>query len=154
VTQTASVNHHLKENIMASIQPSPLLKFAFSADAAVSLAVAAVQLLWLDGLGRLLVLPPALLAESGLFLVGYALLLAVLARSRAVARPLVLLLIIGNAGWAAGCALAAALTGANALGLGFLALQAVTVLLFAGLQLAGLKASAAAAARTSALQAT
>lgn len=137
---------------MQSIQPSSLLKFAFAADAAVSGAVALLQLAFPDDLSRLLLLPRMLLVESGIFLVGYALLLAALARSRSIARPLVLFLIIGNAGWAAGCALAAALTGPSLLGYGFLAIQAVTVLLFAGLQLAGLNASLASPARSGAQQ--
>lgn len=134
---------------MVSIQPSPLLKFAFAADAAVSLAVAVLQLLAVEELSRLLLLPRMLLLESGAFLVGYALLLAVLARSRSIPRPLVLFLVIGNAGWAAGCALVAALTGPSLLGAAFLAIQSVTVLLFAGLQLAGLKRSAPVGARVS-----
>lgn len=127
---------------MVPIQPSLLLKFAFVADAAVSLAVAVLQLLAAEELSRMLLLPRMLLLESGVFLVGYALLLAVLARSRSMPRALVLFLVIGNAGWAAGCALVAALTAPSLLGAAFLAIQAVTVLLFAGLQLAGLKRSA------------
>lgn len=127
---------------MASIQPAPLLKFAFAADAAVSGAVALLQLLFPDDLSRLLVLPRMLLVESGMFLVAYALMLAILARSRAIPRSLVLFIVVGNAGWAAGCALLLAWTGPSALGIGFVLIQAVTVLLFAGLQLAGLKASA------------
>lgn len=137
---------------MHPIQPSPLLKFAVGADAAVSLAVALLQLAFPDDLSRLLLLPRMLLVESGIFLAGYALLLAFLARSRSVARPLVLFLIVGNAGWAAGCALAGALAGPSLPGYGFLAIQAVTVLLFAGLQLAGLNASAAAPRRQDAQQ--
>ena len=137
---------------MYSIQPSPLLKFAFGADAAVSLAVALLQLFVPDDLSRLLLLPRMLLVESGIFLAAYALLLAVLARSRTLARALVLFLIVGNAGWAAGCALVGFLAAPSGLGFAFLAVQASTVLLFAWLQLAGLKASSAALASPGAQQ--
>jgi hypothetical protein len=139
--QTSPINHHLKENTMHAIHAAPLLTFAFAADAAVSAAVALLQLLFPDELSRLLLLPRILLVDSGIFLVGYALLLALLARARSVARPLVLFLIVGNAAWAAGCALVAAWNAPSALGVGFVAIQAFTVLLFAGLQWAGMKAS-------------
>lgn len=129
---------------MHTIQPSSLLKFAFAADAAISGAVALLQLLFPDELTRLLVLPRIVLVESGVFLIGYALLLAVLARSRALPRALVLALIFGNIGWAAGCAYLAAASEASALGIGFVLIQAVTVLAFAALQWAGLARSAAA----------
>lgn len=127
---------------MNTIQSSRLLKFAFAADAVVSGAVAVLQLALTDALAALLELPHVLLLESGIVLVGYAALLAVLARRDSLPRALVLFLVIGNVGWALGCGLTIALTNPGALGVGFALVQAVTVLVFAGLQLAGLKASA------------
>ena len=127
---------------MITIHPAPLLKFALTADALVSGAVAALQLLLIGQLSELLALPRMLLLESGIFLVGYTMLLAFLARRARVPRPLILLLIAGNVGWAIACAgLLAGLASPSGLALAFVAVQAVTVLLFAGLQWAGLKAS-------------
>ena len=135
---------------MNSIRSSQLLKFAFAADAAVSGAVAVLQLLFADDLSRLLALPRPLLVETGIFLVGYALLLAFLARCATLPRPLVLFLILGNAGWAIGCAGVLALTAPSGLGVAFVIVQALTVLLFAGLQMAGMKGSAEAGVRAQA----
>jgi hypothetical protein len=129
---------------MNAIQPSRLLKFALVVDALVSGAVALLQLLLPDLLSGLLQLPAALLRYTGLFLVGYTVLLVVLARSAAIWKELVLVVAGGNVLWAIGCA-ALPLEGAVApsgLGIAFLSVQALAVLGFAAMQLAGLKASA------------
>ena len=126
---------------MHAIQPSPLLKLTLAADALVSGAVAVLQLALGAALASLLALPHGLLTESGIFLVGYAALLAYLARGAAIPRALVWLLVIGNAGWAAGCVLLIALAHPSGLGTAYLLIQAATVLVFAGLQWAGLKGS-------------
>lgn len=128
---------------MKLVIPSRLLALALTADALVSGAVAVLQLAAADALHPLLRLPHMLLVESGVFLVAYTLLLIVLARSPRVPAALVMLIVAGNIGWALGC-LALPLLGLltpSALGIAFLAVQALTVLLFAALEWQGLKAS-------------
>lgn len=137
---------------MKTITPSPLLTFAFGADALVSGAVALLQLATAAWLGKLLQLPPALLLGTGLFLAGYTALLIVLARSRVIWSGLARFVALGNIGWAAGCAalIAAGLVTPGPLGVGFLLVQAVTVLVFAALQWMGLASSAPVMAHASA----
>lgn len=132
---------------MKSVQPAPLLKFAFLADAAVSGAVAALQLLLPRALADWLLLPNALLLGTGAFLAAYAALLLVFARSKSVWRALVHIVIAGNVGWAVACLglLTASAVKPSALGVAFLLVQIVAVLAFAGLELAGLKRSEATA---------
>jgi hypothetical protein len=128
---------------MRIVFPSSLLKKSLAADAVVSGAVAALQLAMPDALSRLLMLPRSLLLETGTFLVAYSLLLVFLARSARVWSGLIALVVLGNVGWAAGCAmlLGAGYLKPGALGLAFVALQAATVLLFAGLEYLGLRNS-------------
>ena len=128
---------------MQTVNPSTLLKKALAADAVVSGAVAVLQVSMSDVLSRMLMLPRGLLVETGVFLVGYTLLLIVLARSARIWSALVVMIVIGNAGWAVGCAV---LPGAgylqpNAPGLAFIAAQAAAVLVFAGLEYLGLRDS-------------
>lgn len=130
---------------MRMIEPSRLLRFAFGLDAAGTAVVAAAQLLALDPLGALTHLPRALLLESGVFMAAYAALLLVPMRARRLPAALVLFVAIGNLGWAAGCAATAVALAPGAWGVGWLAFQAVAVVLFAALQWAGLKASQASA---------
>ncbi|NRF65633.1 hypothetical protein HLB44_01415 [Aquincola sp. S2] len=128
---------------MRTIHPSPLLKFALLLDAAGSGAMALLQLAASSALTDALQLPRMLLVESGLFMAGYAVLLVVLARSARVWSALIGVIAIGNVGWALGCAALWA-TGAvtpTGWGLGFLAVHAASVLLFATLQGLGLRAS-------------
>lgn len=133
---------------MKLVSPSRLLTFALTADAVASGAVAALQLAAASSLHPVLRLPHALLVESGVFLVAYTLLLIVLARSPRVPAALVGLIVAGNVGWAIGCLALPALGVLNpsALGIGFLAVQALTVLLFAALEWQGLKTSSPAGA--------
>ncbi len=128
---------------MNTVKPSPLLKWAFLADAGVSGAVAVLQLGLSTRLATLLNLPPPLLLGTGLFLAGYAALLVVMARSAALWRPLVQFIVIGNVGWAVACIalIAGGLVAPGPLGVGFLIVQAVAVLIFAGLQAMGLAGS-------------
>ena len=128
---------------MQVIHPSPLLKRALLADAAVSGATAALQLLGAEALAAALQLPQALLWETGLFLVAYAALLVVLARSAGVWAALIGLVVAGNLGWAVACGalLATGTPGPNALGTGFVLVQVAAVLVFAGWEFKGLKAS-------------
>lgn len=128
---------------MKTVAPSALLKFAFIADAAGSGAIALLQLGLSAYLGKLLLLPPALLLGTGLFLVGYTALLVVLATSKSVWPALVQFVVIGNVGWALAC-IGLMLTGIvepGALGIGFLLIQAVAVLVFAALEWMGLASS-------------
>jgi hypothetical protein len=128
---------------MRFVIPSSLLKQALAADALVSGSVAALQIAIPDVLSRLLSLPRGLLMETGVFLVAYALLLVVLSRSTRIVYPLVMIVVLGNLGWAAGCAMLLG-TGhlqPSALGLGYMLLQVVAVVAFAALEYLGLRAS-------------
>ncbi|AKJ28586.1 hypothetical protein [Caldimonas brevitalea] len=128
---------------MTSIQPAPLLKFALISDAVVTGAVAALQLLLPQSLADWLALPQALLVGTGVFLCGYTGLLSMLATRPSVWKSIILLLVVGNLGWAVGCI--ALLLGTHVspspLGVAFVLVQAFTVVVFAGLEYAGLKAS-------------
>lgn len=128
---------------MPTIQPSRLLRFALGLDAAGTALVAAAQLSATEQLAALLQLPHALLLESGVFMAVYAALLLVLMRAGRLWAAAVAFVAVGNALWAVGCLALAALPGPNAWGIGWLAFQAAAVLMFAALQLAGLKASRA-----------
>jgi len=128
---------------MKTIQPARLLKLALYADAAGTVALAVLQLLLPSLLAEQLSLPTGLLTGSGIFMVGYTLMLVLLANATRVWAAAIQFIIIGNVGWAIGC-LALAETGIVApsrLGIAYLVFQAVAVLLFAGLERAGLRAS-------------
>ncbi len=133
---------------MPLIHPSRSLKLALTVDAASGAAMAALQLALPRLLADELGLPMALLLESGLFLVGFAALLAFLARSARVAAPLVWAIVIGNVAWSAACVLlwATGLVLPTPLGIAFLLLQAAAVLGLAAWEAMGLKASRPAAA--------
>lgn len=133
---------------MKTIQTARLLKLALVVDAAASGAIGIVQLAVPGMLGDALQLPLPLLGETGIFLVGYALMLLALASLRTAWTLAIRVIIFGNIGWALAC-LALAATGILAqsgLGTAYLAFQALAVLLFAGLEYAGLRASQAATA--------
>ncbi|MEJ7804492.1 MAG: hypothetical protein WKG03_01025 [Telluria sp.] len=128
---------------MKTIAPVRLLKLALYADAAASAALAGGQLLFAALLADHLSLPALLLTESGVFLVAYVVMLLCLAGMARVWAAAIQFVVIGNALWALGC-LALAFTplvSPSALGIAFLMLQAIAVLVFAGMQRAGLRAS-------------
>ncbi len=129
---------------MKTVVPSSLLSFALMADAVISGAVVVLQLAAPEWLSQRLLLPRALLIETGIFLVGYTLLLVLLARSSRVWSALIGIIIIGNVGWAVGCValLVLGVLSPNALGVAFVLMQAVAVLFFAALEFKGLAASA------------
>ncbi|WP_195794893.1 hypothetical protein [Roseateles sp. DAIF2] len=135
---------------MRSILPSPFLKFALIADAVVGAAMAALQLLFAKELAAPLGLPAELLTGTGLFLVAYVALLLVMASRARLWAALVQFVVIGNVGWALGCAGLMLGGGATALGLAFLVVHIAGVLSFATLEQIGLRRSAPAggAART------
>lgn len=131
---------------MKTLHPSRLLKAALLLDAGISGATGALQMGLTSDLSGLLQLPPTLLIESGVVMVAYAALLMLLVRASKVASALVGAVVAGNVGWTLVC-VGMAVTGTpptNALGTGFLLLQAVMTLTFAGLQFRGLQLSPAA----------
>ncbi|MBC8086532.1 MAG: hypothetical protein H7Z40_04660 [Phycisphaerae bacterium] len=135
---------------MLMVQSSSLLKKALAADAVVSGGVALLQVVASASLSGLLMLPQALLFESGLFLVAYTLVLVTLARSARVASAIVMLIVVGNIGWAVACValVAGNVVTPSTLGLAFLTVQVVSVLAFAGLEWAGLRGSTVVASAT------
>ncbi|MGP9811599.1 hypothetical protein ACTZWT_08830 [Rhodopseudomonas sp. NSM] len=129
------------------IRPSMLLRRALQADALVSGAMALLLAFGAGALSPLLALPQPLLLETGLFLIAYAAFVGWLGTRAAMNKPLVLLVIVGNALWTLG-SIALLISGAvtpNALGLGFVAMQAIAVGVFAELQFMGLRRSERAA---------
>ncbi|ABD08452.1 conserved hypothetical protein [Rhodopseudomonas palustris HaA2] len=125
------------------IRPSVLLRRALQADALVSGAMALLCAFGAGALSPLLALPQPLLLETGLFLIAYAAFVGWLATRAALIRPLVLLVIVGNALWTLG-SIALLISGAvtpNALGIAFVVMQAIAVGVFAELQFIGLRRS-------------
>lgn len=128
---------------MRTINPSSFLRTALLADAVVSGAVAILQIAVPSALRDALGLPPALVLGSGIFLVAYAALLVVLARSTRLPVAAVALVIAGNIAWAVACAALSLLPplAPGALGIAYLLVQAVAVLVAAALVYAGLRRS-------------
>ena len=125
------------------IRPSPLLRRALQADTAFS-GVSAVLLAGASApLAALLNLPTALLFESGLFLIGYTLLVGWMASRQTLPRPLVWMVVLGNALWVLGslALIAAGPIAPNALGYAALIAQAIAVGVFAEMQFFGLRRS-------------
>ncbi|MBI5128059.1 MAG: hypothetical protein HZA66_01335 [Rhodopseudomonas palustris] len=128
------------------IHPSMLLRRALQADALVSGAMALLLALGAGALAPVLALPQPLLFETGLFLIAYVAFVGWLGSRAAVSKPLVLLVIVGNVLWTLG-SVALLISGAvtpNALGIGFVVIQAIAVGVFAELQFVGLGRSGAA----------
>lgn len=128
---------------MQLILPSRLLRIALVVDAVATGALAALQLALPDVLSRLLMLPRGLLLETGAFLVAYVLLLVVMARSQRLWSWLVGTVVIGNGLWAVGCLALPTAGGVEpgALGVAYLAMQALAVLVFAAAQYLGMRQS-------------
>jgi len=125
-----------------SIFASPrFLRHVLLADAASCLATGALQLAFTGSLAQLLNLPPSLLTGSGWFLLAYAATVAFVATREPLHRPIVWLFVVGNVGWAAGCGalLASGWVAPSALGVAWVAAQAVTVVVLAELQWMGLR---------------
>ncbi len=123
--------------------PSKLLRASLASDAAASGMLAVLQIVAAPAASLRLGLSEGLLLATGLLSAVYAVLLFMLARSGAVSRALVVLVAAGNVGWCVACiALAAALRAdLTPLGSGYVLLQAVAVVGFAGTQMLGLKRS-------------
>jgi hypothetical protein len=130
------------------IQPSNFLHRAILADAIFS-GVSAVLLT--SGAGLLAPwfnLPEALLRETGLFLIAYTALVGWLGTRQSVPRPLVLLVVAGNAAWTL-ASIALLFSGAvspNLLGELVVVAQAIATGVFAELQYIGMRRSAGAVA--------
>ncbi|MBC7576732.1 MAG: hypothetical protein H7312_05135 [Tardiphaga sp.] len=125
------------------IHPSPLLRLAVQADAAVSGAMALLLSFGAGMLAPVLRLPEPLLLESGLFLIAYAAFVGWLGSRRLMPRAMVVLIIAGNALWTLGSVtlLFSGMVSPSLLGLAFVALQAIAVGAFAELQYLGLRRS-------------
>ncbi|MGX7744982.1 hypothetical protein [Rhodopseudomonas parapalustris] len=130
------------------IRPSALLRRALQADAVVSGAMALLLSFGSGVLARLLALPEPLLLETGLLLIGYAVLVGWLGTRAVLPRTMVLIVIAGNAMWTLGSVtlLLSGSVAPNALGIAFVLVQATAVGIFAELQFIGLKRSDAAVA--------
>ena len=125
------------------IHSSLFLRRALLADAIFS-GVSAVGLTLVAGaFASLFSLPEALLRETGLFLIAYAALVGWLGTRESVPKPLVLLVIVGNAAWTL-ASIALLFSGAvspNLLGEIMVVAQAIATGVFAELQYIGLRRS-------------
>lgn len=127
------------------IHPSLFLRRAILADATFSGASAVLLTLGAGALAPLLNLPEALLRETGLFLIAYATLVGWLGTRQAMPKPLVAIVIAGNAAWTL-ASIALLFSGEispNLLGEAFVAAQAIAVGALAELQYTGLREAAA-----------
>lgn len=136
---------HRASPALASVRSSPLLRWAFLADAAASGASGLLMVLGAGLLGGRLGLPETLLSYAGLSLLPFAALLVYLARRTMLPRAAVVAIVIYNAlrvidsvvlllsGWAE----------PTALGYAFVGAQALVVAVLAELQYVGLRNSIA-----------
>jgi hypothetical protein len=125
------------------INPSSFLRRALIADAIFS-GVAALGFTFGAGaFATLFNMPEAFLREVGLFMIAYAAFVGWLGTRAAMMKPLVLLVVIGNAAWTFG-SIALLFSGAvspNALGMTMVVAQAIATGVFAELQYIGLRKS-------------
>jgi hypothetical protein len=130
------------------IDASTFLRRALLVDAIFS-GIAALGFTFSAGaFASLFSLPEALLHETGLFLIAYTALVGWLASRALVAKPLVLLVVVGNAAWTIG-SIALLVSGAvspNLLGEIMVVTQAIATGVFAELQYVGLRRSQTAVA--------
>lgn len=126
---------------MSMIQPSVFLRRVLLADAVVSAAVGALMAAGANALQGLLGLPSSLLLVAGLSLFPYAGYLVWLATRAAVPRAAVWAPVVLNVVWAIDCVLVLFAAGLRPTWLGeaFVAVQIVTVLVFAELEFIGLR---------------
>ena len=126
------------------IHPSLFLRRAIQADAICSGVSAWLLTFGAGALAPWLNLPEALLRETGLFLIAYAALVGWLGTRQSMPKPLVVIVIAGNAAWTL-ASIALLFSGAvtpNLLGEAFVAMQAIAVGALAELQYIGLRKSA------------
>jgi hypothetical protein len=125
------------------INPSLFLRRAIQADAIFSGVSALLLTLAAGALAPWLNLPEALLRETGPFLIAYAALVGWLGTRQSMPKPLVVIVISGNAAWTL-ASIALLFSGAvtpNLLGEAFVAIQAIAVGALAELQYIGLRKS-------------
>ncbi|MHC1946843.1 hypothetical protein IF803_20890 [Bradyrhizobium sp. UFLA06-06] len=130
------------------IHSSQLLRRALLADAVFSGVSAIAMVLDAGALASLLGLPEALLRETGLFLIAYTALVGWLGTCMSVPKPLVMLVVVGNAAWTL-ASIALLLSGAvspNLFGTIVILAQAIATGVFAELQYVGLRRSGEAVA--------
>jgi hypothetical protein len=127
------------------------LRHALVLDAVASGALGALLAVAGRPLAGPLGLSPALLVGAGLALLPFALALLVLARSASPARAGAWTVVAVNVLWVAGSVAVALAADPSALGLAFVAVQAVAVAAFAALQAAALRRGSGAALHTVAL---
>ena len=103
-----------------------------------------LQVVFTDSMVALFSLPRTLIAYSGEFLLAYGVLVAWLSTRMPLPRPLVWLLIAGNLAWAAACMVLFFGGGVrlSALGMTYVAVQALTVVVLAELPYFGLRRQA------------
>ena len=130
---------------MTTIPLSPFLRGALTLDAVSSFALGALLVPGAGMLAPLLGLPRPLLLETGLIILLCAGFIGWLATRREAPRALILLAIIGNAGWvtASLLLLASGLVAPTTLGVVFVLAQTAAVALFAELEWIGLRRSSA-----------
>lgn len=123
------------------VVPSLFLRRVLWADAIVSAVVGLVMVAGAPAIEALTSLPAALLRPAGIALLPYAAYLVWLAARPAVSAAAVWVPIALNLVWAVDCAwlMLAGAPRPAALGIAFLAVQAVTVLVFAELEFTGLR---------------
>ena len=125
------------------INTSQFLRRALLADAIFSGISAVVMTLDAGALAPFLNLPEALLRETGLFLIAYTALVGWLGTRPSVLRPLVMIVVAGNAAWTL-ASIALLFSGAvspNLFGIIVVIAQAIATGVFAELQYIGLRRS-------------
>jgi|GEM_PF-188264 len=132
-----------KESLMSVFASPRFLSRVMWADAASCLATGALQVAFTGALAVATGLPAALLLGTGVFLLAYAALAALIASRPVPPRTLIGLVVVGNFAWAAGCAalLVGGLFPLTALGMAWLVAQAAVVIVLAELQWTGLRRS-------------
>jgi hypothetical protein len=125
------------------IHSSLFLRRALLADAVFSGASAVMMTVAASAFASLLSLPEALLRETGLFLIAYTALVGWLSARPSAPRPLIVLVIAGNAMWtvASIALLVSGWVNPNLLGEILVVAQAIATGVFAELQYIGLRRS-------------
>lgn len=133
---------------MTTIHPSSLLRQALLADATTSAAFALLMLLAAGPLSHLLGLPEAFLRGAGVILLPYVALLAWLSLRDRMHKVFVWAVILGNILWTADSLLllVSGWVSPTSAGYAFVIMQALVVLMYAELQIVGLRRSAEAVA--------
>lgn len=128
---------------MRLIHPTRFLCIVLAVDAITCAVAGGLQIAIPGRLAQWLGLGTELLLVTGWFLIGYAVFLAMLARSRAIGSWLLLAVIAANVVWGLGCLLLAfgGTLPVTALGRAYLCMQAFAVFFLAFLQWRGRSAS-------------